>query len=185
MKKWILPVFILLALVQWLVPGKMIVDRENIVHKGKAYRFLTEPVDPANPFIGKYMVLNFKQAIFTANKTAYFESGQTIFALLQTDAAGFAKVTGLTTKEPSATTTYVKATVLYITETDAGKEVHLDYPFDKFFMEEYKAPKAEDLYRKANTDTTKKTYALVKIWKGRAVTENLIIDNKSILELIP
>jgi uncharacterized membrane-anchored protein len=148
MKNWVLPVFILLALVQWLVPGKMIVDSENIAHKGKAFRFLTEPVDPSHPFFGKYIILHFKEATYTINKTTWLESGQTVFALLQTDADGFAKVTGLTTKEPSATADYVKASVLYVTENATGKEVHIDFPFDKFYMEEYKAPKAEDLYGK-------------------------------------
>jgi hypothetical protein len=45
-------------------------------------------------------------------------------------------------------------------------------------MEEHKAPKAEAEYRKANSDTTKPTYAQVKIWKGTAVTENVFINNK-------
>jgi uncharacterized membrane-anchored protein len=184
MKKLILPVFILVVLVQWLVPGKMIVDRENIVRKGKSFRFLTEPVDPSNPFIGRYISLNFKEARYETNITDVYHQNQPIFVLLKNDPDGFAKVASITTTEPASTTDYVEATVNYTSELNAGKFVHIGFSFDKFYMEEYKAPKAEDAYRAANIDSTKKIYALVKIWKGRAVIENVFVDNKPILELI-
>jgi uncharacterized membrane-anchored protein len=184
MKKLILPVFFLVVLVQWLVPGKMIVDREKIVRQGKAFRFLTEPVDPSHPFIGRYISLTFKEARYETNMTDVYRENQPIFVLLRNDPDGFAKVTSITTTEPASTTDYVKATVNYTSETNSGKFVQIGFSFDKYYMDEYKAPRAEDAYRRANIDSTKKTYALVKIWKGRAVIENVFVDNKPILELI-
>ena len=184
MKKLIFPIFILVALVQWLVPGKIIFDRETILKKGTAYRFLTEPIDPSDPFIGRYVALNFKESIYHATKLSSLKTGETVFVLLKTDNAGHAKIAGISRKEPTATNAYVKARVSYDTPSGDETIIDIDFPFDKYYMEEYKAPKAEDLYRKANIDSTKKTYAVVKIWKGRAVTENVFVDNKPILELI-
>lgn len=175
--KTILPVFILVGLAQWLVPAQMIWKHEDVLQKGTTYRFLTEPVDPSNPFIGKYITLNFKESSAKINSSETLEYGQTIYVLL-TDSAGFARVKSITTKEPATQTTYVKAKVRYSSGGVDSTEVNFDYPFDKFYLEEHKAPKAEAEYRKANSDTTQSTYAQVKIWKGNAVTENVFINNK-------
>lgn len=176
--KIILPAFIIVGLAQWLVPAQMIWKREEVLKKGTTYRFLTEPVDPSNPFIGKYIVLNFKESSAWVKTPQLLVRDQTIYVLLTTDSAGFAKVKGFTTNEPANQTAYVKAKVNYISEDNDSSEVHIDYPFDEYYMEEHKAPKAEEEYRKANRDTVQSTYAQVKIWKGTAVTENVFINNK-------
>jgi uncharacterized membrane-anchored protein len=178
--KIILPVFIIVGLAQWLVPAQMIWKREEVLQKGTSYRFLTEPVDPTNPFIGKYITLNFKENSAWVKRSYFLVRDQTIFVLLATDSAGFAKIQGITANEPTNQTAYVKAKVHYTSDYGASDstEVHIDFPFDEYYMEEHKAPKAEAEYRKANSDTTKPTYAQVKIWKGTAVTENVFINNK-------
>lgn len=178
--KIILPVFIIVGLAQWLVPAQMIWKREEALKKGSTFRFVTEPVDPTNPFIGKYITLNFKEDAAWAPKGHSFNEGQTIYVLLKNDSAGFAQIHGITANEPDNQTSFVKAKVHYLsyyTNTDSV-EVNIDYPFDKFYMEEHKAPKAEAEYRKTNRNTTGPTYAQVKIWKGVAVIENVFIDNK-------
>ena len=53
-------------------------------------------------------------------------------------------------------------------------------PFDRFYMEESKAPKAEKVYNAANSDQRKETYALVYIKDGTAVLNDVIIDGQSI-----
>lgn len=178
--KIILPVFIIVGLAQWLVPAQMIWKREIVLQKGNTFRFLTEPVDPTNPFIGKYITLNFKEEVAWVNNEHPLERDQTIYVLLKNDSAGFAHIDGITTNEPANQTAYVKAKVRYLSNYNSSDsiEVNIDYPFDEYFMEEHKAPKAEEEYRKANRDTTKQTYAEVKIWKGIAVTENVYINNK-------
>lgn len=178
--KIVLPVFIIVGLAQWLMPAQMIWKREEVLKKGNTFRFLTEPVDPTNPFIGKYITLNFKEDVAWDPKGHSYEQGQIIYVLLKNDSAGFAHTNGITTSEPTNQAAYVKAKVRYssnYTNSDSV-EVNIDYPFHKFYMDEHKAPKAEAEYRKANAGTIKPTYAQVKIWKGVAVTENVFIDNK-------
>lgn len=178
--KIILPVFIIVGLAQWLVPAQMIWKREEVLKNGNTFRFLTEPVDPTNPFIGKYITLNFKEDVGWDPNGHSYEQGQTIYVLLENDNAGFAHVKGITTNEPTNQTGYVKAKVRYSSNyaNSDSVEVNIDYPFDKFYMEEKKAPKAEAEYREASRNPTSTTYAQVKIWKGVAVTENVFIDNK-------
>lgn len=175
-----LPVFIIVGLAQWLVPAQMIAKREKVLQKGSTFRFLTEPVDPTNPFIGKYITLNFQDEVALVPQSHSFEKDQTVYVLLQNDSAGFAHISGVTAEEPTSKTDYVKAKVKFLSNysDNDSVEMNIDYPFDEYYMEEHKAPKAEEEYRKANQDSTKFTYAQVKIWKGMAVTEDIFINNE-------
>ena len=47
-------------------------------------------------------------------------------------------------------------------------------------MDEFKAPKAEKMYRQSNRDSTQKVYAMVSVLKGKAVIKDVMINEKSI-----
>ena len=181
MKYAFLIAFLALAIVQWLVPGKMIWEKGQVLAKGEAFKFKTEPVDPSNPFKGKYITLNFAENSFTTD-TAYFdiEQNEPVYVLLGTDRYGYAVVRGLTLEKPSNTNSFVKANVWYTSKENDSVTVHIDYPFDEFYMDEYKAPRAEEVYRESTVDSSRVTYALVRILKGDAVLENVFIDEKPI-----
>lgn len=120
--------------------------------KGQTFRFLTEPVDPNNPFIGKYITLNFKEERITQAAPKSWETDQAIYVLLTNDDSGFAHVKSIATKEPKGQTAYVKAKLRSVYDST----VMIDYPFDEFYMEESKAPKAEKAYWDSNRDTLQK-----------------------------
>lgn len=65
MKQFAIGAFIIITIVQWFVPGKMIWDKEAVLRKGKVFNFRTEPVDPSHPFKGRYIALSFKENEFT------------------------------------------------------------------------------------------------------------------------
>ena len=184
MKKLIIPVFIALAFIQWWVPARMIIRNETVLKKGVPYKFLTEPVDPADPFRGKYISLNFKADEFIFPGKHEFTTGQEVFIALTKDDSGYAKITWLSDKEPASGSEYVKAIISYV-DYDNRKKVHIAYPFDKYYMEEYSAPRAEIVYRKSNREIKNRTYALVKILKGDAVMEDVLINDTSIHKYIP
>ena len=58
-KKIIFPAFILLVLVQLFVPANMILEQEDILKNGTPYKFKTAPIDPYDPFRGKYVWLGY------------------------------------------------------------------------------------------------------------------------------
>jgi len=66
-----------------------------------------------------------------------------------------------------------------------GNEISPYLFFDKFYLEEYKAPCAETLYRESNRDSKNRTYALVRIFKRDAVIEDVFVNDTSIHKLIP
>ena len=181
MKKLLLAAFILLVLVQWLVPGKMIWDKNRVLQRGHTFRFETEPVDPSDPFRGRYITLNFKMDTFRMNARNGFELEDEIYVLLKRDEQGFARVRGVSLDPPANDPDYVKANA-YILYDAPQYMVHISYPFEEFYLDEYKAPKAEQDYFNSTRDTTLKTYAVVKVYKGEAVIENVIVNNKPLVQ---
>ena len=60
----------------------------------------------------------------------------------------------------------------------------IDYPFDRYYMEESKAYDAELTYRKSQLDTSQIAYALVSIKDGEAVLKDVLINGVSIREIV-
>ena len=61
--------FVLLALLQLSFPGKLVFDSNKVLWLGTELKFETRPVDPADPFRGRYVALN-----FAANQFYFYAS---------------------------------------------------------------------------------------------------------------
>ncbi|MBC7850840.1 MAG: GDYXXLXY domain-containing protein [Chitinophagaceae bacterium] len=178
MKFYFLGAFVLVAIMQWFIPLQMISSRETILEEGKAFKFLTAPVDPADPFRGRYVALNFAISEYNVKETGELKRGP-VYASLTTDDSGYAKIKSLSTKPPSGTTDYFSADINYI-RTDSINTVFLTLPFDQYFMDEVKATAAENVYRESSQVLNNRTYALVKILNGEAVIQDVLINDTSI-----
>lgn len=184
MKYRFVSAFLILAIVQWGIFGQTIWKKDRVLKRGESYKFRTEPVDPSNPFKGKYISLNFSENTFKDSINRNLMSVDPVYVILEKDSQGFAHIKDLSVREPEATSSYVKAAVYFVSSENGMITVHLNYPFKEFYMDEYKAPEAEMIYRESARDTTKSTYALVKIRKGDAVIENVFINEIPIGDLI-
>jgi uncharacterized membrane-anchored protein len=181
-KKIIWIAFLLLVLLQLWAPASMIYNRESVLKNGASYKFRTAPVDPGDPFRGKYIVLSFEEDSFVDTATIKWEVGEDVYVQLRTDTGGYARIRSLHKKKPAAQN-YIKAKVAFV-GFDNVKEVFINWPFDRFYMEESKAFTAEQEYIKSTRDSSKVTYALVKVKKGEAVLENVFINNQPIANFI-
>jgi uncharacterized membrane-anchored protein len=184
MKYGFIIAFLVLSIIQWIVPGKIIWHKNQVLKKGQSFKFRTEPVDPSSPFKGKYISLDFAESSFTDTIYRDLNYNDNIYLLLGTDRQGFASIRALSKDEPRNDNDYVKATVYNTAVEKNGTRVYVNYPFDKFYMDEYKAPAAEIIYRDSNRDTSNKTYALVKVLHGEGVIENVFINDVPIRSLI-
>lgn len=182
-KKIVLTVFILVAVIQLAVPGKMIWDREQILDTGKEFKFETAPVDPTDPFRGKYINLQFKENSAIVENGGNWHAGEEIYIILKTNKTGFATVDGVSKEKPGDGKDYLKAKVDYV-PGDRIKTIIISYPFDRFYMEESKAYSAEQAYLKSQLDSTKTTYALVSIKNGDAVLKDVMINGVSIGKIV-
>lgn len=172
-----------MAIIQLAIPGKMIWDKERILDLGKEFKFETAPIDPTDPFRGKYIVLQYKESSIALDSEIDWKEGEGIYVVLRIDNQGFAKIDYVTNEKPDDNSDYVKAKIEFISGL-SNETLTISYPFDRFYMEESKAYDAELAYVESQLDSTKTTYALVSIKEGNAVLKDVLIDGVSIREIV-
>jgi len=184
MNKYLLyPAFALMVLAQLYVPARMIFHNEVVLVSGTAFKFKAAPVDPNDPFRGKYITLTFDENAYSIPDSVDWAQGESIFVNLTMDTAGYAKILNVSKTEPVDREDYVKATVNY-SVWDTVTTVYIEYPFDQYYMEESKAPDAANVYNEAARDTNQVTYALVLVKKGQAVIKDVMIGDSSIVDIV-
>ncbi|TXE15570.1 GDYXXLXY domain-containing protein [Psychroserpens burtonensis] len=180
-RKHIFILFIILAIAQIAVPAQMIFNREAILKSGTAFKFKTEPVDPSDPFKGKYISLNYELDNFKTKDTIWMRN-QEVYISITNDSLGFAKVISASLENPKKGD-FLKAKVNSYSEYDSILRFSL--PFNEFYMEETKAYSAELAYREAQRDSLPdNTFALVYIKNGDAVLDNVFINEIPIATFI-
>ena len=183
MSKLIFLLFGAMCIAQWVVPGMMMYNSETVIADGKVFKFKTEPIDPSDPFRGKFITLQFEADFMLFEDSVTLRPGQKIFVTFDDDPSGYAMPAGIYETEPD-TEYYLQTTVDYVTNFRSNHRVQFELPFDRFYLEESKAQRAEDLYREAQRDTTQVAYALVSIGLGQAVIKDVVINDQPILDLL-
>ena len=177
--------FILMVLVQWAVPLQTVWKRQGTINNGKVFKFRTVPIDPNDPFRGKYMTLQFqdrKYAYGSSNGVTWV-SRQTAYVIPTEDAEGYAAIDTLYAQRPTHTDIYFKATVESISGSDSTLVVDLYFPFDRYYMEEERAPIAESHFFEEMTTPGSTAYAKVVIGGGRSVLQDVVVNGESISEI--
>jgi len=182
-KKIIFGIFVLVAIAQLAAPLSMIAEQEEIVTDGATYKFRSRPIDPYDPFRGKYITLYFDQnraKVEHPEKWVDIEFG---YFPIENDNEGFAIVQSPLLSPPNDRD-YLKMKLNnYYGSNDSI--VRYSLPFNKFYMNEDEALNAEKEYRRVNRDRNKENaYAVVKILEGEAVLQDVIIGGKSAKELM-
>ena len=176
-------IFVIVVLVQLFVPAKMIFDREDVLRTGTLYKFKTQPVDPNDPFRGKYITLNYEMDA-AESKDMTWQRGEKILVYIERDSLGYAKVYDVSKDRLDIDNDYIEAKVIW---SNGGLDtVNFELPFDRFYMEESKAKPAEDIYREYNSrfNANNATYALVAVKNGRAVLKDVYINDNPIIYYI-
>lgn len=171
--------FLVLAAIQLGVPLSMIVDREITLRQGHAMRFQTAPVDPYDAFRGKFVALRIEPENILVPPDITVSVKRPFYAALAADSNGFARVSALHTSAP-ADGDYVKVRVHW----HSGTNAFIRYPFDRYYMNEQDAPRAELAYGRNSTRTNRNTYVIVRLRHGDAVIEDLIIDNQPVAKFL-
>jgi len=179
----LLTAFILVALAQIYVPIRMILDKEDVLANGTEYKFKTAPVDPVDPFRGKYITLNYEGNTVGIQNEKDWMFGERIYVSLTSDNEGFAQITSVSKEKPKDNQDYIIAKVDFVTD-DGSNKLTIFYPFNRYYMEESKALKAEQTYMQAQIDTNQITYALIRVKDGDAVLKDVLIDGVSIREIV-
>ncbi|MBL4662414.1 MAG: GDYXXLXY domain-containing protein [Flavobacteriaceae bacterium] len=173
--------FIMLA-AQWFVPGKMISDQKNALTNGTPYKFRTQPIDPNDPFRGKYVRLNYE--VDNVNTTdSVWGYKEPVYVYIKTGTDGYVEATEVSKILLDTNQDYVKADAGYY----YNKKMHFDLPFNRFYMEESKALDAEKAIRvtRFSQDSLAPVcYALVYVKGNIAVLDNVFVGDVSIKEFV-
>lgn len=173
--------FAVVVLAQIFVPAKMIFDQENIIATGTPYKFKTQPIDPSDPFKGKYIHLNYEVNSAPSNDTTWMRYAP-IYIALTTDSLGFAMVEEVYKELPDKIE-YLKLEVNGYSAYE--KRVNFSIPHNEFYMNETKAYDAEIAYSKAQRDSLSgTTYALIYVKDGKGVLDNVFIDGVPIADYV-
>ena len=189
-------VFGLLIVAQIAVPFRMIQQREAVLREGELFRFKTQPIDPADPFQGRYVWLRIEKNYIqlseqVADTIDYNDRG---YAVLNTDGQGFARFTEWSFEKPTDTQNFLKTKALGksvrwedASESNNGERLciyqglRIDIPFTRFYMDEAKAPRAEIRAREASQNED--CWVEVRILNGQAVIEDVIAEGQSLRDL--
>ncbi len=176
-------IFIVLALAQLFIPAQMILNQESILKTGIAYKFKTQPVDPSDPFKGKYINLNYEISSFKTNDSLW-QRNEPIYVYLTTDSLNFAKIDTVSRNIlPENNNDYFTAKANWYRKH--SNVLSIQFPFNHYYMEETKAYDAEVAVRNRQRDSMpNNTYALVYIKEGEAVLNDVVIDNMSIKDYV-
>jgi len=178
-RKFSFAFFAVLSVFQIAVPVWMIANREITLRHGRQFRFRAAPVDPYDAFRGRYVALQFEQNSAPAPADEKPAMNQKVYAELAEDEQGFARIAKVTANAPSGEV-YVQCRVNSITDS----LVYLQFPFDRYYMDEHAAPAAEAAYREHSRREVRDVYATVRVKDGNAVLEELYIERMPIREFL-
>ncbi|RDX35797.1 hypothetical protein DZA50_06055 [Kangiella sp. HD9-110m-PIT-SAG07] len=170
---------LILCVVQLAVPGYMIYEQNQILSEGKVYKFKTQPIDPYDPFRGRYVTLTYKVNAEPVPSEEDLRRGEWVYALLGKDEAGFAIFTNLVTEKPVSDQNHIKLKVGW-----GGSEggYYVEVPFNRYYASEDTAPKIERaVWRRETVDDV---YAEIRVLDGKAALKELYVDELPIREFI-
>ncbi len=177
MKKLPLILLGLLIAVQFAVPLSMIRSWENVLRNGKLFRFKTRPIDPADPFQGRFVRLGIPSYVENrAGQSTPLNARPAVYVTVENDDEGFAAFSEWSLEKPEGEN-YLKTRIRYFPQGG----INIGIPFDRYYMDEAKAPRAERLVRSATRNTN--CWVEVRILDGKAVIENVFAEGQSLRDL--
>jgi len=191
----------------------MIIQREIILSQGELYRFKVAPLDPHDVFRGRYVTVDVEgDGPFTTDTE--LRRGMSLYPALVVDANGIASLTNPAAVPPEgAPFIKVKSQYSSIAMRDSGFVITNFYPrsggavetnttpkmvatgkytttvkvpFDRYYLDEKLAPRAEQIYRDAGRrgeEFKKEAVLRVRVLKGKALIESLEIEGIPIRDL--
>ena len=192
-----------LSAVQLTAAAWSIVRYELTLANGGVYKVKTAPVDPADPFRGRYVAI---QPVLTLPNPVAPEVGslldqvgmfrpnatrKTAYVVLGKDASGFARVDQVVS-EPPRTGDYLEiagAGERPIGPVEPGRPPEVVRAvmlrFDRYYMAEAAAPAAEQRYREASRlGANRDTWITVRVRNGVGVVDGLFIDGVRIEDAV-
>ena len=179
-------VFAAVCLAQLAVPASLIAKHEQTRAHGTAWKFQTAPVDPNDPFRGKYVQLRYQverePVPFADGDFAYSGYNKRAYAELAAGPDGFARLVKLHAQRPEGVE-YIDVFTRHFPEGRPGERlgaIFVHIPFDRYYLPEAQAPEVERAYFEASRTAQANTWAEVRVRDGHAALVGLVLDGKPV-----
>lgn len=147
-------------------------------------RFKVELVDPYDAFRGRYVALSPVRQTVRISEENDFKHWGNIYAVLERGKDGFARVVDLSNKLVHGK---INLRVEYVDRVQGEADVSeyiVNFPFTRYYMNEYLAPKAEEVFLNA-LRSNGRCAVVVKVYEnGNFAIDDLEIDGIQIREFI-
>ncbi len=171
-----------LALAQLAVPAQMALHQVMVRARGVQLKIRCAPVDPVNPFMGRYVRLNLSGEV-AAPKSRPGRAGgmQDAWVTYSLDKEGFVEPAALCWVRPKDTPSLKVRTTGFVQDD----KTRFSYPFDRYYMNERKAPEVDRAMAGGRWDLRPgEVFVTVRVLGDTAVLEELYLDGKPALEYL-
>ena len=162
-----------LCVLQCGVVAQMIIGQESLLAQGQAFRFKTAPVDPVDPFRGRYVTLQLEDDTAPAPQGDWQPQWKT-YAYVQVEAGpdGFAQLTQVTERPPEGSN-YLKLKVY----TVRNGRVEFD-------AQETVAPEIERAYMRNSRREKQRAWIQLRVRNGKGAIEELFFDDLPVADYL-
>lgn len=175
-------VFVVAAAAQWLLPLWGVWRHERVIARGTVVRIECGAPDPYDPLRGRYLAVRPLESGFAMPEGMPEGERVPVWATLAVGADGLARIESLSL-EPVAGPTVVQLAARSPRSDRNREAVIIEWPFDRFYLNERLAPDADRLLAERLAEDTRPV-AEVCLLEGRAVLTDVLIDGVSIREIV-
>lgn len=173
-------VFGVLCLAQIGVVLFQIMSYEKILKEGESFYFKVLPLDPYDPFRGRYVTLRFANATQAPISQGQSKENQSLGYAILEHQEKFDSVKEITFVKPQMGS-FLEVNIHENRQKNASSMVYFSLPFDRFYMREDVAPKAEKVLRLRSGVEVK---AKLKVLNGKGVIEELLVGEIPLSEFV-
>ncbi len=179
--KIIFTVIYLMAL--FAIPSFTIFQSDTVLEKGEVYRFKVRPRDPLDPFRGAYVTLQFDLSSITVPYNPALEDKKEVFLLLGKDEEGYVEIVNAVGTAP-AEGDYLQTKLKYgyPYSEDETTILRVDFPFNRFFLDQEDAKLAEGNIR--GLARNNQVYLDVSVFEGKGVIKELYFGDLPVREYL-
>ena len=176
-------VFAVAVVAQWLLPLAGAWQHEHVVIRGRAVRIRCVAPDPYDLVRGRYLAVRPEENRLPAPPGMPENEAVSVWATLEAGDDGLARIKSLSL-EPVSGPTVIRLVARLNPWAQEDATVFVEWPFDRFYINERLAPDADKLIADLFRDGKERPVAEVRLLDGRAVLTDVLVDGESIRDVV-
>jgi len=173
-------VFGVLCLVQIGAVLFQIMSYEKILKEGETFYFKVLPLDPYDPFRGRYVMLRFANTTQAPIAQGQSKENQSLGYAILGHQEKLDSVKEITFLKPQMGS-FLEVNINENRQKNTSSMVYFSLPYDRFYMREDVAPKAEKVLR---TRSGVEVKAKLKVLNGKGIIEELFVGEIPLREFV-